>query len=340
MLKKHGFEVVYKETDGAHTWINWRNYSERVRAAAVPISDSMPPDRRRNHDDDGSVKARCLLMAVLGLIAAANAGAADVTGEWKAEFDTQIGVQKYTYTLKQDGDKVTGKANSDIAGEKREVELKEGKLDGDTITFVEIFDFQGNELRIEYKGKVAGDEIKFTRNVGEFATEEFVAKRGRCGGRPAPAESQPVRRRSGAAQLRTAGCAGARGQSGLPPCSCRLRRSPGGDRAGQAGGRRIRLEDRRHQTQDDGLHAAGLFEGQEVPGALPAPRHRRQRVGLDADGQGRDHPGQPLRRQEGGPDDRRDAQRPGVGRAGPRQPVRGQSVRGVCGLRERIAQRT
>jgi len=26
MLKKHGFEVVYKETPGAHTWINWRNY--------------------------------------------------------------------------------------------------------------------------------------------------------------------------------------------------------------------------------------------------------------------------------------------------------------------------
>jgi len=26
MLKKHGFDVVYKETDGAHTWINWRNY--------------------------------------------------------------------------------------------------------------------------------------------------------------------------------------------------------------------------------------------------------------------------------------------------------------------------
>ena len=26
MLKKHGLEVVYKETDGGHTWINWRNY--------------------------------------------------------------------------------------------------------------------------------------------------------------------------------------------------------------------------------------------------------------------------------------------------------------------------
>jgi enterochelin esterase family protein len=26
MFKKHGFEVVYKETEGAHTWINWREY--------------------------------------------------------------------------------------------------------------------------------------------------------------------------------------------------------------------------------------------------------------------------------------------------------------------------
>ena len=26
MLKKHGFSPVWKETSGAHTWINWRNY--------------------------------------------------------------------------------------------------------------------------------------------------------------------------------------------------------------------------------------------------------------------------------------------------------------------------
>ncbi len=124
-----------------------------------------------------SVKARCLLMIVLGLVAATGVRAADVTGVWTAEFDTQIGVQKYTYTLKQAGDKVMGKANSDIAGEKREVELREGKLDADTITFIEVFDFQGNEIRIEYKGKLSGDQIQFTRNVGEFATEQFVAKR-------------------------------------------------------------------------------------------------------------------------------------------------------------------
>jgi enterochelin esterase family protein len=26
MLRKHGFNVVFKETEGAHTWINWRDY--------------------------------------------------------------------------------------------------------------------------------------------------------------------------------------------------------------------------------------------------------------------------------------------------------------------------
>jgi enterochelin esterase family protein len=26
MLKKHGFEVAFVETDGGHTWLNWRDY--------------------------------------------------------------------------------------------------------------------------------------------------------------------------------------------------------------------------------------------------------------------------------------------------------------------------
>jgi hypothetical protein len=32
-------------------------------------------------------------------------------------------------------------------------------------------------LRIEYKGKLGGDEIKFTRKVADVATKELVAKR-------------------------------------------------------------------------------------------------------------------------------------------------------------------
>ena len=26
MLKKHGFNAVFQDSPGGHTWINWRNY--------------------------------------------------------------------------------------------------------------------------------------------------------------------------------------------------------------------------------------------------------------------------------------------------------------------------
>jgi hypothetical protein len=103
--------------------------------------------------------------------------AADVTGKWKSEFDTQIGVQKYTFDLKAADGKLTGTAQFERMGQQGQVELTEGKLDGDKISFVEQMDMQGMPLRIEYSGQVVGDEMKLTRKVGEFATEQIVAKR-------------------------------------------------------------------------------------------------------------------------------------------------------------------
>jgi hypothetical protein len=35
----------------------------------------------------------------------------------------------------------------------------------------------GNEMKMAYKGKVAGDEIKMTRTVGDRPPQEFTAKR-------------------------------------------------------------------------------------------------------------------------------------------------------------------
>ncbi len=103
--------------------------------------------------------------------------AADVTGKWTTEFDSQIGKQTYTFDLKVDGEKVTGKAHFERMGQTGDVDLLEGKLVGDQISFVEKFQFEANELRIVYTGKVKGDEIAFTRDVGGFAKEEIVAKR-------------------------------------------------------------------------------------------------------------------------------------------------------------------
>jgi enterochelin esterase-like enzyme len=115
--------------------------------------------------------------------------AADLSGAWKAEFDTPRGLQKYTFTLKQDGPSVTGKVNVDRAGEKREAELKEGKVEGDTVTFVEPLKIQDNEVRVTYTGKISGEEIRFTRQVGDFGSSEATARRD--GGAPTPAAPGP-----------------------------------------------------------------------------------------------------------------------------------------------------
>jgi hypothetical protein len=102
---------------------------------------------------------------------------ADITGIWKAEFDTQIGVQKYTFEFQQTEDGITGTATSDIGGEIYKVQLTEIKLDSSTVSFTEMLTFQGMELRITYQGTVSENEMKLTRNVGDFATEELVARR-------------------------------------------------------------------------------------------------------------------------------------------------------------------
>jgi hypothetical protein len=117
---------------------------------------------------------RLALFVVAALAFAHAAVAADITGKWTASFDTQIGVQNYAYDFTVKDGTLTGKAKS----ENGETEIKDGKVDGDKVTFVEMLNFQGMEIRIAYTGKiVSADEIKFTRNVADFATEELVAKR-------------------------------------------------------------------------------------------------------------------------------------------------------------------
>ena len=59
--------------------------------------------------------------------------AADITGKWKADFETGIGHLKYVYDLKADGEKVTGKAFRDRDGQNRSrnVENSGGEITSD-----------------------------------------------------------------------------------------------------------------------------------------------------------------------------------------------------------------
>lgn len=116
---------------------------------------------------------RIFICGVIAMALAAVAAAADVTGTWTASFDTEVGQQNYTYTFKVAGGKLTGTAKSNLG----EGTIENGVVNGDDISFVENLNFQGMTLQIPYKGKISGDEIKFTRTPVEGTTENLVAKR-------------------------------------------------------------------------------------------------------------------------------------------------------------------
>lgn len=116
-----------------------------------------------------------LAIILIALLLATPVVAADISGTWKASFDTQIGQQNYTYTFTVKDGTLTGKIQSDMGGT---TDILDGKVDGDKVSFAEVFKYQDMEIRITYSGKVSSaDEIKFTRQVADFATEELVAKR-------------------------------------------------------------------------------------------------------------------------------------------------------------------
>lgn len=106
-----------------------------------------------------------------------SAWAVDIAGQWHAEFDTQVGRQSYMFTFQPSNNVLLGKAISKIGGVERQTDLRDGQIAGATISFTELLDFNGTELRINYIGQVSSNEIRFTRHVGEFVSEEFIATR-------------------------------------------------------------------------------------------------------------------------------------------------------------------
>ncbi|MFO0915133.1 MAG: alpha/beta hydrolase-fold protein [Pirellulales bacterium] len=101
-----------------------------------------------------------------------------LSGVWKVDFDTRVGRQDYTFTFERKDQQYTGRAEAVRDGNTRQVELRDLKFDGDKISFWELLSLGGNEVRIEYTGRLDGNSITFERKAGTFSSQEKVAKRG------------------------------------------------------------------------------------------------------------------------------------------------------------------
>ncbi len=122
------------------------------------------------------MKRRAILLFVLmAVIFAVIVWAADVTGKWTAQVPGRGGqTRETTFNFKAEGEKLSGT----MSGPQGDIDISDGKISGDDISFVVKMSFGGNDVKLNFKGKVAGDEIKFTRTrEGSDQSQEFTAKR-------------------------------------------------------------------------------------------------------------------------------------------------------------------
>jgi hypothetical protein len=129
-----------------------------------------------------------LLFFALGSVSAL---AADFNGKWTADVQGRNGnTQTITFDFHVDGATLTGK----VTTPRGDVDISNGKVDGDNISFDQVLNFNGNSVTISYKGTADGDTIKFTRTFGgggDRPPQDFVAKRASAAAAPAP-PAQPA----------------------------------------------------------------------------------------------------------------------------------------------------
>ena len=120
-------------------------------------------------------KISLVCLWVLLALAAVMAFAADVNGKWVAQVPGRGGeTRDVTFNFKADGDQLTGT----VTTPRGESNISDGKINGDEISFTQVLEFNGNQMKLKYTGKVSGDEIKFTRQAeGRPRAQEFTAKR-------------------------------------------------------------------------------------------------------------------------------------------------------------------
>jgi hypothetical protein len=103
-------------------------------------------------------KRTLLTCAILLVLAGVAAWGADVSGVWTGTASGANGDFALTYTFKQDGQKLTGT----VTGPTDPIEIQEGKVEGDKISFFMQVDMGSGVVKFTSTGTIKGDEIVLT----------------------------------------------------------------------------------------------------------------------------------------------------------------------------------
>lgn len=116
------------------------------------------------------------IVSILGLAAvlvAAPAYAHDADGIWAGTVTTDMGDIPVQFEFKVDGTTLTG---TTMGFDGSTVQIKNGKVDGATISYTVTFDFGGMPLDIIYKGTITAGEIKMSADAMGMPVEFMLKK--------------------------------------------------------------------------------------------------------------------------------------------------------------------
>ena len=100
-------------------------------------------------------------LSMCALLLTLSCSAGGINGKWIADLPGRDGqTRQQTFNFKAEGNKLTGT----ISGRQGETPISDGEINGDDISFSVTQNFRGNEVKVLYKGRLAGKEIKFTRS--------------------------------------------------------------------------------------------------------------------------------------------------------------------------------
>ncbi len=108
---------------------------------------------------------------VVGLLLLAGfAFAADIDGKWTGSITGMD--MPIAFTFKADGTTLTGVHI--VNGQ--ETAIKDGKIEGNNISFTVTLDLGGQEAKIPHKGVISGDQIKMTYEMTEQSGEILLKR--------------------------------------------------------------------------------------------------------------------------------------------------------------------
>jgi hypothetical protein len=110
---------------------------------------------------------------MLFVLTAGLALAADITGKWNAQVDTDAGSGSATFVLKQEGEKLTG----NYSGQLGEAALT-GTVKGNAVEFSFEASPTGEKIIVKYTGTLDGEKkMKGSVELGSLAKGTFTAER-------------------------------------------------------------------------------------------------------------------------------------------------------------------